>query len=138
MISSINNVSFGARVRIGKNDKDKIAISERIAGLPDDRKNMIIKNLNETASVLREGISDEHSLYITYESNMDLKSKSHGFTIVDLANPNRIETAILFDSFITDDYVQQFFKDLQEDWIKRFDKSSATPKTTIEVFNQLV
>lgn len=138
MISSINNVSFGARVRIGKNDKDKLAISERIAKLPDDRKNMIIRNLNETASVLAENIPDEHSLYITYESNMDLKSKSHGFTIVDLANPNRIETAVLFDGFITDDYVKQFFKDLQQDWIKRFDKSPATPKTTIEVFNQLI
>ena len=138
MISSINNVSFGAKVRIGKNDKDKIAISERIADLPEDRRTMIIKNLNETATALANGISDEHSLYITYESNMDLKSKSHGFTIVDMANPYKIETAILFDGFITDDYVKQFFKDLQEDWIKRFDKSPATPKTTIEVFNQLV
>ena len=138
MISSINNVSFGARVRIGKNDKDKLAISERIAKLPDDRKNMIIRNLNETASVLAENIPDEHSLYITYESNMDLKSKSHGFTIVDMANPNKVETAILFDGFITDDYVKQFFKDLQQDWIRRFDKAPATPKTTIEVFNQLI
>lgn len=138
MISSINNISFGARVRIGKNDKDKLAISERIANLPEDRRNMIIKNLNETASALANGISDEHSLYITYESNMDLKSKSHGFTIVDMANPNRIETAILFDGFITDNYVKQFFKDLQEDWIKRFDKAPATPKTTVEVFNQLI
>lgn len=139
-ITNINtfNTNFGAYVRIGRDELDKMDIAANLAALPQEKQDLFISELNRLKLSLQDDIHKPYNLAIRYHSFPEADFNSHLISVIDLDNPYYEEIDVIRDKEVSKKSLASFFKEIRQKWIDKLSKSDPSETSKINnVFNRL-